>query len=206
MAHRHRRRPGTVRGHPLRDARRLLGFGLRHAGGGPVSCTVRPRRSEDLSVLAEVLVRVHAADGYPVEGVANPGEWLDQPRTLGSWVALVGDSPVGQVILKAAEKTDDAAAAWAIHTGGEITRLALVVRLFVDPDHRKVGAGRKLLAAALDRAHILHRAVALDVMEKDRDAIRLYRRMGGVQLSRIVHQHSEGQAEGGLVFGFGSLT
>lgn len=34
--------------------------------------TVRERQDGDLSVLAAVLERVHAHDGYPVEGVADP--------------------------------------------------------------------------------------------------------------------------------------
>lgn len=33
--------------------------------------TIRPRREEDLPDLAAVLVRVHALDRYPVEGMAD---------------------------------------------------------------------------------------------------------------------------------------
>ena len=48
-----------------------------------MKATVRPREPRDLAQLAEALVRVHAADGYPVEGVADPRAWLEPARERG---------------------------------------------------------------------------------------------------------------------------
>lgn len=167
-----------------------------------MKCTIRTRLTEDLPALAEVLVRVHERDGYPVEGIADPAGWLNHPRALASWTAVIEDVPVGQVTLTSADPDEDAARIWADRTGGQASELAVVVRLFVDPEHRTVGAGRMLIAAALDHARALGRSVALDVMAKDRDAIRLYERLGGQRLGDVVHRHSADLAEQAVVFAF----
>ncbi|MGM0386012.1 MAG: hypothetical protein ACQERF_08550, partial [Actinomycetota bacterium] len=53
--------------------------------------TVRPRTPADLDRCAEVLIRVHAQDGYPVEGVADPHARLHPDRLLAAWVAQAGN-------------------------------------------------------------------------------------------------------------------
>lgn len=165
-------------------------------------CTIRERRDDDLPALAAALVRVHVQDGYPVEGVADPVGWLEHPQALRSWTATVDGAPIGQVTLTEADPGDDAARAWAEQTGGSVTDLAIVVRLFVDPKHRTVGAGRLLMAAVLDHARTIGRSVALDVMAKDRAAIRLYERLGARRVSEVVHQHGDDLAEPAVVFAF----
>lgn len=40
---------------------------------------VRERQDSDLPVLAAVLERVYARDGYMVEGIADPLAWLAHP-------------------------------------------------------------------------------------------------------------------------------
>lgn len=162
--------------------------------------TIRPRREEDMPALATVLVRVHAVDGYPVEGVTHPEEWLRHHRELASWTAEVDEAPVGQVMLTAASAEDDAARVWQEHTGGDVAQLAIPARLFVDPDHRGAGIGRDLMAAALDEARSLGRAVAFDVMKKDRAAISLYERMGADRLRSIEHQLGVGRVEPAAVY------
>jgi ribosomal protein S18 acetylase RimI-like enzyme len=74
--------------------------------------------------------------------------------------------------------------------------------LFVDPEHRTVGAGRMLMTAALDHASSVGRSVALDVMAKDRGAIRLYERLGGQRLGETVHFYGTDSVEPSLVFAF----
>lgn len=168
-----------------------------------MNCTVRTRVAEDLPALAEVLVRVHERDGYPVEGVADPLAWLSHPDALASWTAVIEEVPVGQVTLTSADPDEGGARIWTEHTGRQVSELAIVVRLFVDPGHRTVGAGRLLMASALRHATNIGRSVVLDVMAKDRDAIRLYERLGGRRIGAIEHKFGSSQTEPALVFDFG---
>lgn len=161
---------------------------------------IRPRHEEDLPALAAVLVRVHAQDGYPVEGIADPEAWLRHPREIQSWTAIEGDMPIGQITLTKAAPEDDAAQAWRQLTKGNIERLAIPVRLFVDPGHRSSGAGRLLMDAAMDCARTLGLAVAFDVMAKDRAAIRLYERLGAKRIADIDHPYGSGETEPAVVY------
>ncbi|MFD2027631.1 GNAT family N-acetyltransferase [Promicromonospora aerolata] len=165
-----------------------------------MTLTTRPRRDEDLPDLAAVLVRVHAQDGYPVEGVADPEGWLRHPNELQSWTAVEDDRPIGQITLTRAVVDDDAARVWHEHTGGDINRLAIPVRLFVDPDHRGSGAGRLLMEAAVEFARFRRLAIAFDVMLKDRAAIRLYDRLGAVRIDTLTHHYGDGLTEPAAVY------
>lgn len=165
-----------------------------------MTLTIRARRDEDLPALAAVLVRVHAQDGYPVEGVADPEGWLRHPNELQSWTAVEGDRAIGQITLTRAVSDDDAARTWQEHTGGDIEQLAIPVRLFVDPDHRGSGAGRLLMEATLDLARSKGFTIAFDVMLKDRAAIRLYERLGAVYIASLTHHYGDGLTEPAAVY------
>jgi GNAT superfamily N-acetyltransferase len=165
-----------------------------------VTPTSRPRREDDLPSLASVLIRVHAVDGYPVEGVGDPEAWLRHPHEIQSWTAAQDGRPIGQVILTRAQPEDDAALAWREYTGGDVDRLAVPARLFVDPDHRGSGAGRLLMETARDFARSRGFAIALDVMLKDRAAIRLYERLGAERITDINHRYGDGLTEPGAVY------
>jgi GNAT superfamily N-acetyltransferase len=112
----------------------------------------------------------------------------------------VAGHPVGQITLAHATADDDAARVWHERTGDDISRLALLVRLFVDPDHRGAGAGRVLIRTAADHARALNRSVAFDVMKKDRTAIRLYEQMGAIPIGDITHHHSDDLNEPAVVY------
>ncbi|BBZ56050.1 Acetyltransferase (GNAT) family [Mycobacteroides abscessus] len=161
---------------------------------------IRRRCQADLAALADVLVRVHARDGYPVEGVDNPEAWIAPPAELAAWVAVYGAEVIGHVALANARDTDDAAMLWQRATGGQISRLAILARLFVDPRYRNVGAGSLLMKAARAFADEHDLAVAFDVMLKDRDAIRLYEKLGYQRLGTVGHEHSGGKAEAAAVY------
>lgn len=165
-----------------------------------MSLVIRPRETGDLPELAEVLVRVHAHDGYPVEGVADPAAWLTPPRELAAWTAALNRRPIGHMSLTCASPTDDAAVMWKQATRRDISRLAIPVRLFVDPQERQRGAGKLLMLAAHDFAGRQRLELAFDVMLKDRDAIRLYEAFGCQRLGVITHHHSDGQAERAAVY------
>jgi GNAT superfamily N-acetyltransferase len=164
------------------------------------TAVVRPREDGDLTELAEILVRVHARDGYPVEGVADPRAWITPPRELAAWTALFDGRPIGHIALTQATDDDDAAELWHRTTTRNITELAIPVRLFVDPQHRYLGAGTRLMASVHEYATAHGLAVAFDVMLKDRDAIRLYEKIGCQRIGTITHIHSNDQIEPAAVY------
>ena len=166
-----------------------------------MTAVIRPRRSEDLDALADVLVRVHAVDGYPVEGVEHPRAWLTPPRQLAAWTALVSETPIGHIALVKANRDDDAAAMWLrCAPGSELDSVVIPVRLFVDPEHRRLGAGKQLMAAVLHYAHAHALVVVFDVMLKDRAAIHLYETLGCQRLCTIDHRHGDGLVEPAAVY------
>lgn len=152
-----------------------------------MTALIRPRTEEDIPALADVLVRVHAQDGYPVEGVADPAGWLRSDRTLGAWVAEMESSPVGQVMLTEPGEGDEAARLLSQHEGIPLDRLAVICRLFVDPDARGNRVSSALIDAAVSAAETNGRRVALDVMLKDQAAIAIYRRTGWRFLGKFNH-------------------
>jgi len=156
---------------------------------------VRPRSDGDFGTLAAIPIRAHASDGYPVAGVADPGAWLRVSDEIASWVAAVSDVLVGQVSLTTAQATDDVAILWHRETGSDSKKLAVLSRLFVDPEYRSYGVGRELVQTAVSFSQKLELSVALDVMEKDQAAIRLYERMGARRVGSVVHRHGDGLTE-----------
>jgi hypothetical protein len=48
---------------------------------------VRVIEDDDIPAAAAALVEVHATDGYPVEGVARPREWITSAAVAQAWVA-----------------------------------------------------------------------------------------------------------------------
>ena len=119
---------------------------------------------------------------------------------VGSWTATYDGQPIGQVSVTRAATSDDAATLWQEATGGEIDRLAIPVRLFVDPAHRQRGAGGLLMQAAHSYAADHGLTLVFDVMLKDRAAIRLYESLGCQRLGTIQHRHSDGLTEPAAVY------
>lgn len=166
-----------------------------------MNVVIRARRPEDIKALANVLVRVHAADGYPVEGVEHPATWLTPPRQLAAWTALVSGAPVGHIALARASRHDDAATMWLQHThAAGLDTVAIPVRLFVDPQHRRLGAAKHLMAAVLEYAHANALVLVFDVMLKDKAAIHLYERLGCRRLGTTDHHHGDGLIEPAAIY------
>ncbi|MEU3019597.1 GNAT family N-acetyltransferase [Nocardiopsis sp. NPDC007018] len=147
---------------------------------------VRERTDDDLTALSDLLVRVHAHDGYPVEGVADPRTWLTDPGFLRSWVAEHDGALLGQVSLAEPEGAD-AVALWSERTGRARDEAAVLSRLFVSPSARGRGVGESLTRAVMEHARRHDSALVLDVMAKDRSAARLYERLGWERLGAITH-------------------
>jgi GNAT superfamily N-acetyltransferase len=152
--------------------------------------TVRRGRPTDIPELAEVLVRVHALDGYPVEGVEDPEAWIMPPGELAGWTAVLSHYLIGHISLTEGTSGDDAARLWVTETGARNVDVVIPVRLFVDPPDRTRGAGRQLMLAAYEFAAELGKRMVFDVMLKDEQAIRLYEALGCQRLGTITHHHS----------------
>lgn len=164
------------------------------------SLTTRPRQSADLAALGEVLVQVHNADGYPVEGVENPQAWLEPPGEIAAWTVVWNGQAVGHVSLAEATADEDAAQVWVSETGGAFSDIAVVARLFVDPAHRGRGGGLELMRAAHEHAAALGKRLVFDVMLKDERAIRLYEALGCERVGLITHHHGDGFQEPAAVY------
>lgn len=160
---------------------------------------VRPREERDLDACARLLVAVHAHDGYPVEGVADPRGWLALGDQGQAWVAAAGERIVGHIGL-GPDADDGAAAAWKAWNGRDGHRVASISRLFVAPGARRHGVARALMARAAEAARVRDWALVLDVMEKDRAAIRLYERTGWVRIGKLPHEFGGGKRVPALVY------
>jgi GNAT superfamily N-acetyltransferase len=120
---------------------------------------------------------VHRSDGYPTYWPDDPARWLSPRAMLGAWVAEDDGRIVGHITLRAGT-ADASAAVWSDATGLLPEQLASVTRLFVSRDRRGAGVGGALLDAACTEAATRGLRAALDVVETNHDAIRLYEQRG----------------------------
>ncbi|QEU97590.1 GNAT family N-acetyltransferase [Streptomyces kanamyceticus] len=152
---------------------------------------IRARRDADLDEAATALVAVHAADSYPVEGVDDPRGWLSPKGLIQAWVAEADSRIVGHVAISQAQ-AEEAVSLYReqAHTEAQVGVLA---RLFVMPQARKRAVGERLVRAAVEYAHTNDLRLVLDVMTKDKAAIRLYERMGWQSIGDASHAYGEGQ-------------
>ncbi|MFF8604673.1 GNAT family N-acetyltransferase [Streptomyces sp. NPDC015346] len=156
------------------------------------SAVVRPFEEADLSGAASALVEVHATDGYPVEGVADPEGWVRSANVLASWVADMSGKIVGHVSLMRPQG-EDAVSLWVEQSGDDEEHVAVLARLFVLQEARKHAVGEKLMRAAMEYAQDRGIRLVLDVMTKDTAAIRLYERLGWFKIGEASHSYGEGQ-------------
>lgn len=151
---------------------------------------IRPRVESDIPQAAAGLVEVHAADGYPVEGVSRPEAWLTPPGFLAAWVAEITGKVVGHVAISRSNG-EEAVSLWLDQGGADADKVAVLARLFVVPEARNRAIGERLTSAAVAYAQAKGMRLVLDVMTKDLAAIRLYRRLGWTKLGIAVHTFGE---------------
>lgn len=108
--------------------------------------TVRLRREADISQCAEVLRAVHERDGYPVQGVDNPEDFLQGNTVRAAWVAEKEGRIIGHVSAGDAPDDDVSVSLWRKRRPHD--RVAVLGRLFVHPEYRSSGAARCLVHEA----------------------------------------------------------
>lgn len=155
---------------------------------------IRPRTADDLSGLGELLVRVHELDGYPVEGVADPQAWLKSDHELAALVAEKDGQVVGHVMLSYPAEGDAAADEYARRENEATDSIAVLGRLFISPDARGEALGARLTDSATEIARKLGRRAVLDVMAKDKAAIRTYEKLGWERIAEIEHTFGDGRS------------
>ncbi|MER5921038.1 GNAT family N-acetyltransferase [Streptomyces mirabilis] len=154
------------------------------------STIVRPFEDTDLPNAGSALIKVHATDGYPVEGVDQPDRWLRSADVLAAWVAEMNSEIVGHVALMRPHG-EDAVSLWIEQSGDSEEQIAVLARLFVVREARKNAVGEKLMKAAMEYAQSQDLRLVLDVMTKDTAAIRLYERLGWVKIGEAIHRYGD---------------
>ncbi|MEV0356609.1 GNAT family N-acetyltransferase [Nocardia sp. NPDC050697] len=151
---------------------------------------VRPRAATDLDACARLLIEVHGTDGYPVEGVADPVSWLTPATAAGAWVGELEGAVVGHALVGTPTATDDAARLWKERE--PLAQILVFGRLFVGTAGRNRGVGERLVRTAMTFAAEQEQRLVLDVMDKDKAAIRLYERLGWQHIGTTTHHFGQG--------------
>nr|WP_202477602.1 GNAT family N-acetyltransferase [Streptomyces sp. SID5470] len=142
---------------------------------------------------ASALVEVHTTDGYPVEGVDHPEEWLRSTDVIAAWVGQLDGTTVGHVAIMR-PRGEDAVSLWMQQSGDREDQVAVLARLFVVKEARKHAVGERLMQAAMSYGSEHGLRLVLDVMTKDSAAIRLYERLGWREIGRAPHHYGNGQS------------
>jgi len=159
--------------------------------GDDVLVTVRRRAGADLDACAELVRAVHDADGYPHFVHEDFGSFLLSRGELGAWVAEHSGHVAGHVALRERGSGPVMEAA-AAALGQPPARLAVITRLLVSPDARRLKIGRSLLATAAGEAAARGLWPVLDVAADLAPAIRLYEACGWVRAGAVTVRLSHG--------------
>ncbi len=154
--------------------------------------SIVPRTDTHMPGCAELARTTHRIDGYPI--VLQADSFVATHCALGAWVALsgagvagagvAGAEVVGHVALH--DRTSEAVAE-LLNTSGVVdpARVGVVSRLMVSPDARGRGLGAALLETAAQAARDRHLRPVLDVVTRQRSAIRLYQRAGWERVGAV---------------------
>jgi GNAT superfamily N-acetyltransferase len=150
---------------------------------------IRPRTEDDLEPLVRALTLVAAVDGYPSRWPADPAGWIRSRDIIGAWVADEAGDLLGHVNLR---WPGDQMPVRMWRARGGTGECALVSRLFVAPAAQRRGLGLALLDAACARAAELDRRPVLDVVDDNRAAVTMYRRLGWTELGSYEERFHDG--------------
>lgn len=158
----------------------------------------RLRTGKDLDGCVDCLKHVYAKDRYPVQGVANAKAFLTGPAVQQAWVAESDHNIKGHVAASKASESDVSVALWwQKHPDSKI---AFLGRLFVDPDSRGSGVAARLIAEAMNWAKERGIRLVLFALEKDRDAARVYERLGWTHFGTTVYRYGDSLQMDALCF------
>ncbi|MGZ4229344.1 MAG: GNAT family N-acetyltransferase [Solirubrobacteraceae bacterium] len=125
-----------------------------------------------------VLLRsVYRADGYPANWPDDPIRWLAGTRTIAAWIFEHRSELVGHLALTAPDP-DRAWPQWHETVQQPRERLAVMRRLFVDPNSRRKGVATHLIKAAERTAAEYGLQLVLDVADHNRAAIEFWKTHG----------------------------
>jgi GNAT superfamily N-acetyltransferase len=149
----------------------------------PVVVEIREKTAADAAACLELLTRVHRADGYPMR-LGPDFLTAGNGQEAGAWVAESDGVIVGHVALRTSPESP------TLHVAARATRLpvdqlALVARLFVDPQQRRTGLGRRLLRHAAAEAPKIGRRAVLDVGQRLGPAVALYESEGWERVGEL---------------------
>ncbi|KAI0455847.1 acyl-CoA N-acyltransferase [Xylaria acuta] len=151
--------------------------------------SIRRRGDGDLPACVKIIKAVYRDSGYPVGGVDKA---LEELRTDDqAWVAEDNGTIVGHVAMNEARESHANVALW-LEKHPQATDIALLARLFVHPEARRRGAASMLVRAVEEAARSEGRRLLILALDKDQDAIRLYRRLGWEHYGATVFRWGEG--------------
>jgi hypothetical protein len=113
---------------------------------------------------------------------------------LQSWTAVEDDKPIGQINLAHTVPEGAAARARQEHSGGDIDRFAIPVRLLVDPDHGK-RSRTPTYGTAVTSLETEGSRAPFYVTLRDQTAIRLCECPRAVQVATLTHHYGDGLIE-----------
>jgi GNAT superfamily N-acetyltransferase len=145
---------------------------------------IRVKTPLDMPQCVDLLLRVHAADGYPLPLPRDVPEWITPQREVASWVADRQGEVLGHVALHTAAPGPLVTAAEQA-TGLPAQHMAVLSRLFTTPEERRNGLGRALLRHAMAEAERLKLRLILDVGRNQTAPIALYESEGWQRLGSL---------------------
>lgn len=146
-----------------------------HAPHGPrPRVVIRPRTDDDADALVAILALVHVSDAYPMMAEHVSGDWLYDAGFAAAWVAEVDGCVAGHIAVAPGYGGSEIEAA----TGRPAAQTLGITRFFVGPEGRGTGAASALLDTVDQYAATHDLALALDVIDVNQSAIRLYERRG----------------------------
>jgi GNAT superfamily N-acetyltransferase len=151
---------------------------------------IRPRRSDDVPLLADVLMAQQRLTRYPFrDPLPVPVEqFLHADDALAAWTAEVAGRPAGHVCRVRSPRGPDAEAmndACALAHGCSVDELGWVSTLFVDPAARGLGLGRALVDTVVDDMRTGGLRPCLEVLPVHSAALALYESSGWQEVLRL---------------------
>lgn len=155
---------------------------------------IRHREDVDLPACIAVLKRVFAKDRYPVQGTTQAESFLSSENIKPAFVAVFNDNVIGHVAVGKATDDDVAVALWRqLHVNNTSEPVAVLERLFVDPDNRGYGVAAKLINAAVTWSAQAGLRLVLFALAKDTTAAKLYERLGWRHFGTTAYHYGDGE-------------